>query len=481
MLAGRCVRGRLRLCAATGNGLEAMGGKVSLLERFSGDGGRRLLLEAMSEQELVARKPSLARALVERVSLGGLASGDVLIEEGAGDNDLYFVLAGGLSVLVGGKVVGTREAGQHVGEVALLDPSAARSATVVAREPTVVAKISEADFVAVAASEPEVWRSLAAGLSAILADRNRRDAGEAARSRSDAVSATNTLSATHVTAFLRHVGAPPADGGGWDAVLRPGAVFGRFELMREIGRGGSGVVWEARDLELRRDVAFKAMRRGVGSSHALQRLIHEAQATARLSHPNIVTLYDIGHAERGPYLVLELLRGETLARRFACERLETHEVLRIAGQIASALAYAHTQGVVHRDLKPTNIFLCEGGQLKVLDLGLALAFGGSRLVPGGTPAYMAPEQWRGAPEDERTDVFALGVLLYQMIAGTLPFRDPAAADRDTPPPLHAPGVPGLPQLVRRMLQPDPVARPRDGGEVLAELIRIGKQAHDDSG
>jgi CRP-like cAMP-binding protein len=447
-----------------------------VIERFEGKGGRRLLLEAMKAQQLVGRKGPLASALVERVSLAELAPADVLIKEGAADNDLYFVLAGRVAVLVGEREVGMREAGQHVGEVALLDPTAPRSATVVARELTVVAKISERDFAAVAASMPTVWRALAAGLGRILAQRNRRAADPAALRLRPSAGGAPRLDAGAVTAFLRELCADAYDRSGWDVVLRPGAVVGRFELVREIGRGGFGVVWEAHDLELRRDVAFKALRHRGGSDLRLQRLMHEAEAAARLSHPNIVTLYDVGHGEAGPYLVLEFLRGETLARRLAGPRLCLDEALRIASQIAAGIAHAHDHGVVHRDLKPSNVFLCEAGQLKVLDLGLALAFGSGKLVGGGTPAYMAPEQRRGAPEDERTDVFALGVLIHQMIAGEVPFGDSGGEEIDHAPTLHVPGAPQLAELVERMLQVDPIARPRDAGKVVAELRVIAKRA-----
>jgi serine/threonine protein kinase len=196
-------------------------------------------------------------------------------------------------------------------------------------------------------------------------------------------------------------------GSAWEHVLRPGAVVGRFELVRELGRGGFGVVYEARDHELGRSVAFKAVRAGERASLQEERVLREAEAAARLSHPNIVTLYDAGRCEHGPYLVLEMLRGETLAARLSEEPVPLHEALRIASDVANALAHAHREGVVHRDLSPGNVFLCDDGRVKVLDFGLSHAFG-RRHISGGTPGYMAPEQWRGAPEDERTDVYALG-------------------------------------------------------------------------
>jgi CRP-like cAMP-binding protein len=446
-----------------------------VIERFQGKGGRRLLVEAMKSQQLVARKRPLASALADHVALAELDPGAVLIEEGAADNDLYFVLAGRVAVLVGGIEVGTREAGQHVGEVALLDPTAPRSATVVAQEQTVVAKISERDFKAVAATAPMVWRALAVGLGSILGQRNRRAADPGAL-RLRRPSDTRRVNSGTMTAFLRQLFAEENDSSGWDAVLVPGAIVGRFELIREIGRGGFGVVWEAHDLELRREVAFKAMRRRSRSGRPAQRVLHEAAAAARLSHPNIVTLYDIGHGEYGPYLVLELLQGETLARRLDGPPLRADEAVHILSQVAAGLAHAHEHGVVHRDLKPGNVFLCTSGPAKLLDLGVALAFG-SRNPGGGTLPYMAPEQRRDAPEDERSDVFALGVLTYRMLGGKLPFGDSPRAEIGEPPPLDVSGFPGLAVLVRRMLQVDPTARPRDAGVVLAELEAISGNPH----
>jgi CRP-like cAMP-binding protein len=445
-----------------------------VIERFEGKGGRRLLVEALKGQQLVGGKGPLARALAGRVALAELAPDAILIEEGASDNDLYFVLAGRVAVLVGGLEVGGRGAGQHVGEVALLDPTRPRSATVVAREPTVVAKITERDFAAVAAAAPGVWRSLAAGLGAILSERNRRVADPAAL-RARRPPDASRVDAGTMTGFLRELFTEGSDPAGWDAALGPGAVVGRFELVREIGRGGFGVVWEARDLQLRREVAFKAMRRRSSSELPGHRLLHEAAAAAGLSHPNIVTVHDVGHAEWGPYLVLELLRGETLARRLGGPPLRTEEVVRIASQVAAGLAHAHEHGVVHRDLKPANVFLCASGQVKLLDLGIALA-AGSRNPGGGTPSYMAPEQRRRAPEDERSDVFALGVLVYRMLANRLPFPEPPEAELGVAPPLAAPDAPGLAELVARMLEIDPTARPRDAGAVLAELRAVEAQA-----
>jgi len=252
----------------------------------------------------------------------------------------------------------------------------------------------------------------------------------------------------------------------WERWLFAGAVVGRFELVREIGRGGFGIVWEARDRELGRAVAFKAVRAGSRAALREEALLREAEAAARLSHPNLVTLHDIGRTEHGPYLVLELLRGNPLSRVLEKGALPLREAVRIGVEIAKGLSHAHAAGVVHRDLKPANVVLCDDGCVKILDFGLAHAFGRER-IDGGTPGYMAPEQWRGAPEDERTDVFALGVILYRSVAGELPFR--GKSSEESAPRLEVEDCPELGELVARMLAEDPVERPRNGAAALKEL------------
>jgi eukaryotic-like serine/threonine-protein kinase len=272
-----------------------------------------------------------------------------------------------------------------------------------------------------------------------------------------------------LTALLQELAATPhaAQASAWEQVLRPGASVGRFELVRELGSGGFGVVWEARDKELGRNVAFKAVRSGGKPGLREERLLQEAEAAARLSHPNLVTLHDVGRTEHGPYLVLELLRGETLEERLALGPISVREALRVGIEIAKGVAHAHARGVVHRDLKPANVFLCEDGQVKVLDFGLAHAFG-QRRADGGTSGYMAPEQVEGAPEDERTDVFALGVILYRMLSGEAPYP-PARARRTPPNELDLQEAPALGPFVQRMLALRPTDRPRGAGEVLAAL------------
>jgi tetratricopeptide (TPR) repeat protein len=288
-----------------------------------------------------------------------------------------------------------------------------------------------------------------------------------------------------LSALLAELVRAPEAPGDWARGPVPGEVVaGRFEILRELGRGGFGVVYEARDQELGRRVAFKAVRAGSNVALREERLLREAESAASLSHPCIVTLHDVGRCEHGPYLVLELLRGQSLAERLASGPVPLGEALRIAAKVAEGLAHAHRQGVVHRDLTPGNVFLCEDGQVKVLDFGLAHAFG-QRRQAGGTPAYMAPEQWRGAPEDERTDVFALGVVLYQALTGAPPFPGDdggrAALGPRPAPALEVPGAPAVGVLVGRLLEKDPVRRPRDGAEVLAALAPLGQEVERGAG
>jgi TolB-like protein len=285
-----------------------------------------------------------------------------------------------------------------------------------------------------------------------------------------------------MSALLLELATMPERRAAWERELEPGETVGRFELVREIGRGGFGIVYEARDRELGRSVAFKAVRPGRALEAAAgELLLREAEAIASLSHPNLVTLHDLGRCERGPYLVLELLRGETLADRLWGSALPVREALRIGAEVARGLAHAHAAGVTHRDLKPSNVFLCDAGHVKVLDFGMAHAFGRQRTM-GGTPAYMAPEQWREGAEDGRTDLFALGVMLYQMVRGDVPLPDGGKSLEAAPAPrLDLPECPALGALVARLLERDPAGRPGSAGEVLSalEALRDALRTGDD--
>lgn len=315
--------------------------------------------------------------------------------------------------------------------------------------------------------------ALAPNVAAPLAPGTRLDIGTLRLSFSRAAAAATGDGAAEgvcpgaVTELMRSLARTPEYGAVdvWARSLRPGLAVGRFELCRELGRGGFGVVFEARDRQLGRRVALKLMRPGDDPARlreaALQR---EAEAAAQLNHPNIVTLFDLGAWEGGPFLVMELLVGEGLDARLARGPLPPPEAFRVAEDVARALAHAHRAGVVHRDLKPSNVFLTADGWTKVLDFGLASVLGGDA-VAGGTPRYMAPEQRHHAPPDARADVFAAALMVREALTG-----EPPPADGGPGRELGADVPPGLRAAISRALSPDPRDRPEDGRAWLDTLV-----------
>ncbi len=246
------------------------------------------------------------------------------------------------------------------------------------------------------------------------------------------------------------------------AELGPGVVVaGRFEVVREIGRGGFARVFEARDRVLSRPVAIKLLKRRRMTDPELELFYREARATARLNHPHIVTAYDWGIWNDAPFLVLELLDGESLQATLASGPLPSERAWQIAREVAQALVYAHSRGVLHLDLKSENIVVLRDGRVKVLDFGLAglesdgETPGGPSRIAGGTPATMAPEQEEGATTDARTDLWAVGVLLHQMLLGRLPERLGPQADRVA---LPAGASARAQEVLGRTLCRDPAAR-----------------------
>jgi serine/threonine-protein kinase len=220
----------------------------------------------------------------------------------------------------------------------------------------------------------------------------------------------------------------PGGGPGDDPRRLQAALAGRYDLEHELGRGGMATVHLARDVRHDRRVAIKVLRAELAAVLGKDRFLQEIRVAAQLTHPHIVALYDSGEAGGILYYVMPSLEGETLRARMEGERqLAVDHAVEIARGVAAALDYAHRKGVVHRDIKPENILMHEG-QPMVLDFGIALAVtqaGGNRLTePGialGTPAYMSPEQAVGDPVDPRADIYALGCVLYEMLAGEPPF------------------------------------------------------------
>ncbi|MET9436354.1 serine/threonine-protein kinase [Streptomyces sp. NPDC006551] len=282
--------------------------------------------------------------------------------------------------------------------------------------------------------------------------------------------------------------------------MRDQLLGGRYRLVEPLGEGGMGQVWEARDEKLDRPVAVKLISLlSGGGSHATDaraRFLREARLTARLQHPHIVTLHDVGEADvegrTTPFLVMERLRGQGLDALLRNGDVTPRDAARWGSQVADALAEAHGVGVMHRDVKPSNIMVTSSGNAKVLDFGIARAADpyatADRLTQTGfiigTPPYMAPEQARGRPEP-RSDLYALGCVIFELLTGRLPFEAPdtmgylSAHLTDDPP---APGtfVPGLAAdwdaLVLRLLEKDPGRRHDSAAELAAELRRLDRAA-----
>jgi eukaryotic-like serine/threonine-protein kinase len=227
--------------------------------------------------------------------------------------------------------------------------------------------------------------------------------------------------------------------------IEPGTALGPYEIQSLLGAGGMGEVYRAVDRRLQRSVALKVLRSDAATDRdRLARFDQEARATAAINHPNIVAVFDVGTANDTTYVVSELLTGETLRHRLRAGAMPPRKVVEIAVQLAAGLASAHERGIAHRDLKPENIFLTADGVVKILDFGLAkllapaLAGGDSVATLSahgtadglvlGTVGYMAPEQVRGQPVDHRSDIFAFGAILYEMLAGVRAFRGATAAD-----------------------------------------------------
>ena len=258
------------------------------------------------------------------------------------------------------------------------------------------------------------------------------------------------------------------------------ARIGRYQILGELGRGAMGVVYRAHDPNIGREVAIKTIHLDMQEGEAVERFRREAKAAGNLSHPNIVTIYDAGEDNGVFYIAMELLNGETLQQILAKGGMKIGEMIRIMEQVSAALDYAHARHVVHRDVKPANVMI-SGGHVKVMDFGLAkitstMATATNRVV--GTPSYMSPEQIMGGTIDGRSDVFSLGAMLYEMLAGTRPFRGDNIAVvmfqimKEDPKPLTEvnPSIPaGLNAVVTRALAKEPIGRYQTCGQLVEDL------------
>src|SRR5216684_1691496 len=279
-------------------------------------------------------------------------------------------------------------------------------------------------------------------------------------------------------------------------MLSAGTRLGSYEVLTSIGAGGMGEVYRAHDTKLGRDVAIKVLPANfVNDPERLSRFQREARMLAALNHPNIATIYGLEQSGGVTCLVMELVPGETLAERVKAGPLGIEEALKIAVQIAEALEAAHEKNIIHRDLKPANVKVTPEGKVKVLDFGLAKAFAGDAAnddpsnsptmsaaatmqgVILGTAAYMSPEQARGKPVDKRTDIWAFGCVLYELLAGRQAFRGESTTEILAAVLREEPDWQALPEttplsiraLLRRCLQKEMNKRARDAGDARIEI------------
>ena len=280
--------------------------------------------------------------------------------------------------------------------------------------------------------------------------------------------------------------------------LTAGTKLGPYEIVSLLGAGGMGEVYRARDSRLRRDVAIKILPQALSlDADRMRRFEQEALATAALNHPNILAVFDIGTSEGSPYVVSELLEGETLRDRLRSGSVATRKALDYALQIAHGLAAAHEKGIIHRDLKPENLFLTKDGRVKILDFGLAkltqidagshtsmatATHGATEAgVVMGTAGYMSPEQVRGMTLDPRSDIFSFGAILYEMLSGKRAFHGDTPADtmssilKEDPPELNETNrnvSPALERIVQHCLEKNPEARFHSASDIAFDLEHL---------
>ena len=272
--------------------------------------------------------------------------------------------------------------------------------------------------------------------------------------------------------------------------------IGKYEILEILGKGAMGIVYKAQDPDIDREVAIKTIHfesayEGGEEEEARTRFMREAQAAGKLSHPNIVTIYDVGREERMTYIVMQLIKGISLQGIIASKRVfSTQEVSQLFTQLCDALDYAHKYGIIHRDIKPANILIDDNGRPFILDFGVARIGASTMTQTGktlGTPSYMSPEQVIGKKIDNRSDIFSLGVVLYELLTGRRPFEAENITTiiykiiNEEPPPLSdvrkdAPA--GFADILDRVLAKKPEERYQTGGELVKDLKRLASPSQE---
>jgi serine/threonine-protein kinase len=262
-------------------------------------------------------------------------------------------------------------------------------------------------------------------------------------------------------------------------------TLGRYEILSPLGEGGMGSVYKALDPMIGRTVAVKTLTAGLGEEELAEfkgRFFREARSAGRISHPNVVTIYDVGEADGTPFIAMEYVEGRTLRAALDAEgALAPERAARIAAQVAAGLAAAHKLAIVHRDVKPANIMIAPGAPVKLMDFGIAKLPDSMKTQTGmilGSPTYVAPEQVVGQSVDGRSDVFSLGVVLYEMLTGTVPFAGMAVGallysvlnEAHPPPSAYNTRVPAVfERILARALAKHPDDRYQDAAELARDL------------
>ncbi len=271
-------------------------------------------------------------------------------------------------------------------------------------------------------------------------------------------------------------------------------TLGHYRVIDELGRGGMGFVFRAEDIKLKRAVALKVMNQRIAATpNSRRRFIHEARAMAAVHHDNVATIFEVGESNGTPFMAMEMLKGSTVEEfNKTKQRLGFEKIIEYARQIACGLAAAHANGIVHRDIKPANIWIEEGkDRIKILDFGLALASTPVDHLAGrgaviGTPGYLSPEQARSEPLDDRSDLYSMGVVLYELCTGKLPIQAKSVPGQLISILAHRPKPineinPEIPQplcdLVHRMLRKEPRSRPSSAVALQEELDRVETECH----